>query len=179
MKRSIKYYLFKIRMLSAINHDKLSKQVDPRHAGQRSPYLTVGTGKLVQGAGPEIELAGTAGDCGEATRIIYETPINVIVVDLDGDIGIDAIAELCSISPARVLALTVSRDVSVHDGAILAGARGIVTRSEPVASLLKAIEKIDEGEFWIDGAATGRIFFHLAQRRKVEYETPDHSGLPA
>ena len=48
-----------------------------------------------------------------------------------------------------------------------------MTRSEPVASLLKAIEKIDEGEFWIDGAATGRIFFHLAQRRKVEYETPD------
>ena len=62
----------------------------------------------------------------------------VVLVDLDGAIGIDAIAELCSISPARVLALTVSRDVSVHDGAILAGARGVVTRSAPVASLLKA-----------------------------------------
>jgi DNA-binding NarL/FixJ family response regulator len=137
------------------------------------PISLWGLEKLLQGTGPEIELAGTAVDCGEATRIIYETPIDVIVVDLDGDIGIDAIAELCSISPARVLALTVSRDVSVHDGAILAGARGVVARSEPVASLLKAIEKIDEGEFWIDGAATGRIFFHLAQRRKAEYETPD------
>ena len=137
------------------------------------PISLWGLEKLLQGAAPEIELAGTAGDCGEATRIIYETPIDVIVVDLDGDIGIDAIAELSSISPARVLALTVSRDLSVHDGAILAGARGVVARSEPVASLLKAIGKIDEGEFWIDGAATGRIFFHLAQRRKAEYETPD------
>ena len=128
------------------------------------PIALWGLEKLLQSTGQEIELAGTAVDCGEATRIIYATPINVIVVDLDGEIGIDAIAELCSLSPARVLALTVSRDVSVHDGAILAGARGVVTRSEPVESLIKAIEKIDEGEFWIDSAATGRIFFHLAQR---------------
>ena len=137
------------------------------------PIARWGLEKLLQSTGQEIELAGKAVDCVEATRIIYGTPINVIVVDLDGEIGIDAIAELCSLSPARVLALTVSRDVSVHDGAILAGARGVVTRSEPVESLIKAIEKIDEGEFWIDGGATSRIFFHLAQRRKVDYETPD------
>lgn len=137
------------------------------------PIALWGLEKLLQDTDPQVELAGSATDCGQAARIIYDTPIHVIVVDLDGDIGIDAIAELCSISPARVLALTASRDVSVHDGAILAGARGVVTRSEPVASLLSAIEKIDEGEFWIDGAATGRIFFHLAQRRKAEFETPD------
>jgi two-component system nitrate/nitrite response regulator NarL len=137
------------------------------------PIELWGLEKLVQGTGPEIELAGTAVNCGDAARIIYETPVNVIVVDLDGEIGIDAIAELCSLSPARVLVLTASRDVSVHDGAILAGARGVLTKGEPVAALLTAIIKIDEGEFWIDGAATGRIFFHLAQRRKAEYETPD------
>ena len=100
--------------------------------------------------------------------IIYETPVDVIVIDLDGDIGVDSIAELCSISPARVLALTASRDVSLHDGAILAGARGVVAKSEPVESLLKAIEKVHEGEYWIDRAATSRIFLHLAQKSKVE-----------
>ena len=40
------------------------------------PISLWGLEKLVQGAGPEIELAGTAVDCGEATRIIYETPNN-------------------------------------------------------------------------------------------------------
>ena len=142
--------------------------------------MSPGDWKSLCSAGPEIELAGSAAMAPKPPESSIETPINVIVVDLDGDIGIDAIAELCSISPARVLALTVSRDVSVHDGAILAGARGIVTRSEPVASLLKAIEKIDEGEFWIDGAATSRIFFHLAQRTgRSNTRRRINSGSPA
>jgi two-component system nitrate/nitrite response regulator NarL len=132
-----------------------------------------GLEKLVLGHGPRIELAGSAVDAVAATKLIYETPVDVILVDLDGDIRVDSIAELCAISPARVLALTASRDVSLHDSAILAGARGVVAKGEPVEALLKAFEKVHEGEFWIDRAATSRIFLHLAQRTKAEFETPD------
>ncbi|HEX9194800.1 MAG TPA: response regulator transcription factor [Azonexus sp.] len=132
-----------------------------------------GLQKLMQTRHPHVELAGSAVDAASASTIIYQTPVDVIVVDLDGEIGVDCIAELSSISPARVLALTASRDVSLHDSAILAGARGVVAKSEPVEALLKAIEKVHEGEFWIDRAATSRIFLHLAQKTKVEFETPD------
>lgn len=131
-----------------------------------------GLEKLVHSQNPRMELAGSAFDAAGATAIIYETPVDVILIDLDGDIEVDSIAELCSISPARLLALSGSRDVSLHDSAILAGARGLVAKSEPVASLLTAIEKVHEGEFWIDRAATGRIFLHLSQRTKPEHETP-------
>ena len=132
-----------------------------------------GLAKLVQTRHPHMELAGSAVDAASASAIIYQTPVDIIVIDLDGDIGVDSIAELSSISPARMLALTASRDVSLHDSAILAGARGVVAKSEPVEALLKAIEKVHEGEYWIDRAATSRIFLHLAQKTKVEYETPD------
>ncbi|MGB8240280.1 MAG: response regulator transcription factor [Azonexus sp.] len=132
-----------------------------------------GLAKLVQTRHPHMELAGLAVDAASASAIIYQTPVDIIVIDLDGDIGVDSIAELSSISPARMLALTASRDVSLHDGAILAGARGIVAKSEPVEALLKAIEKVHEGEYWIDRAATSRIFLHLAQKSKVKSETPD------
>jgi two-component system, NarL family, nitrate/nitrite response regulator NarL len=132
-----------------------------------------GLEKLVQAGHPHLELAGTAFDAASASTIIYQTPVDVIVVDLDGEIGVDCIAELSSISPARVLALTASRDVSLHDGAILAGARGVVAKSEPVEALLKAIEKVHEGEYWIDRAATSRIFLHLAQKSKAKSETPE------
>ena len=54
-----------------------------------------------------------------------------------------------------------------------AGARGIVAKSEPVEALLKAIEKVHEGEYWIDRAATSRIFLHLAQKSKARSETPE------
>jgi len=131
-----------------------------------------GLEKLVQSQNPRMELAGSAFDAAGAATIIYQTPVDLILIDLDGDIEVDSIAELCSISPARVLALSGSRDFSLHDSAILAGARGVVTKSEPIESLLKAIEKVHEGEFWIDRAATSRIFLHLSQRTKPEHETP-------
>lgn len=131
-----------------------------------------GLEKLVESQNPRMELAGSAFDTAGATEIIYETPVNVILIDLDGNIRVDSIAELSTISPAHVLALTGSRDVSLLDSAILAGARGVVAKSEPVDSLVKAIEKVHEGEFWIDRAATSRIFLHLSQRTKPESETP-------
>ena len=130
-----------------------------------------GLEKLVQSQKSRMELAGSAFDVAGAAEIIYETPVDLILIDLDGDIQVDSIAELCSISPARVLALSGSRDFSLYDSAILAGARGVVTKSEPIESLLKAIEKVHEGEFWIDRAATSRIFLHLSQHTKPEYET--------
>ncbi|MGA9960754.1 MAG: response regulator, partial [Azonexus sp.] len=101
-----------------------------------------GLAKLVQTRHPHMELAGLAVDAASASAIIYRTPVDIIVIDLDGDIGVDSIAELSSISPARMLALTASRDVSLHDNAILAGARGVVAKSEPVEALLMAIEKV-------------------------------------
>ena len=137
------------------------------------PIVAWGLQQLMQTGHPHIELAGSAVDAASASTIIYQTPVDVIVIDLDGDIGVDCIAGLSSISPARALALTASRDISLHDGAILAGARGIVAKSEPVEALLKAIEKVHEGEYWIDRAATSRIFLHLAQKSKARSETPE------
>ena len=137
------------------------------------PISSWGLKRLLLSAHPQVELVGTTSDGNEATRFIYETPINVIVINLDGELRVDLIAELCSISPARVVALTGSRDVSLHDGAILAGARGMVAKSEPVESLISAIEKVDEGEFWIDRAATTRIFLHLAQNKVPHFTTPE------
>ena len=52
---------------------------------------------LVQSRNPRMELAGSATDAAGGSAIIYETPVDVIVIDLDGDIGVDSIAELCSI----------------------------------------------------------------------------------
>ena len=72
-----------------------------------------------------------------------------------------------------MLVLTGLRDASLHDQAVLAGARGIVHKEDPVETILKAIEKIHEGELWLDRVTTGRIFGELSQmgaapRRDVE-----------
>ena len=67
--------------------------------------------------------------------------------------------------PARILALTSTTNTAVHDAAILAGARGVMTKHESPETLLKALAKVHAGEMWIDRSATGRIFMELARQR--------------
>lgn len=59
--------------------------------------------------------------------------------------------------------MTGLRDASLHDQAVLAGARGIVHKEDPAETILKAIEKIHEGELWLDRVTTGRIFGELSR----------------
>jgi DNA-binding NarL/FixJ family response regulator len=143
------------------------------------PLAAWGLQHFLESLAPRAESTGTVPGAVEARRELGERPVDIIVVDLDGDIGIEAIADLATASPARVIALTASSELSLHDGAILAGARGVVTKSEPLAALAKAIERVHVGEFWIGRAATSRIFLHLAQRRSPKFATPDQRRIAA
>lgn len=143
------------------------------------PLSAWGLQRFVESLAPRAESTGSAASAAEARRELGERPVDIIVVDLDGSIGIDAVADLATASPARVIALTASSELSLHDGAILAGARGVVTRSEPQEALAKAIERVHVGEFWIGRAATSRIFLHLAQRRPPKFATPDQRRIAA
>ena len=48
---------------------------------------------------------------------------------------------------------------------MLAGASGVINKRDATEALLKAIEKVHAGEFWLDRVATGRIFVAIARQR--------------
>lgn len=136
-----------------------------------------GLEKLVQGMQPRLDLAGSATDCLAAAQTLADAPIDVMLIDLDGDIRMDEISALCSMSPAKVLALTSSQDIALRDSAILAGARGVVAKSETAEAIAKAIEKVHQGELWIDRSATSRLIRHLGEKKIPHYETPDQKKI--
>ena len=76
-----------------------------------------------------------------------------------------------------ILVLTGSNDYSSHDAAVLAGARGVVEKASPAESILKAIEKTYQGEVWLDGKATGRIFLELSRRKAAETSDPEQQKI--
>jgi two-component system nitrate/nitrite response regulator NarL len=141
------------------------------------PIVAWGLERLIESQQPRLELAGTATSQDEALRLLGAAPADVIVVDLDGGYGAHGIADLRDASRAKVLALTASPDIRLRDSAVLAGASGILGKIEPVAVLLKAIEKIHAGELWIDRAATGRIFVELARRKAAENADPEQRKI--
>ena len=141
------------------------------------PLTLWGLQRFVESMAPPAQLVGTAADAVEARAILGRQAADIVLIDLDGDSGIETIAELGTASPARVLALTGSRDLSLHDGAVLAGARGVVLKAEPVESLASAIARVHQGEFWIGGTATRRIVLHLSRKRLPLYSAPDHRKI--
>ena len=137
------------------------------------PIISWGLERLIQNAFPRLELAASLSSCDGLSQILATTAVDVILLDLDGNIGHGAINGLCSTSSAKVLALATANDAARSNGLVLAGARGVVGKRESVDTLLKAIDKVHHGELWVDRASTGRIFDQLTQKKRSTHRNSD------
>ncbi len=119
-----------------------------------------GLAQLIDGARPLMEVVGQATNRGETFALTRQLQPDLILLDLalGDENSLDFLPELLRECRSRVLVLTGMRDPKVHDTAILRGARGLVHKAESAETILKAIEKVHEGELWLDRTATGRVF---------------------
>jgi DNA-binding NarL/FixJ family response regulator len=138
-----------------------------------------GLEKLIEGEHPNMQVIGKATTSAEALRLLDEARPDIILLDLDlgGENGSNAIQALMAKSKAKVLVLTGSRDIAVHDAAVLAGAMGVVEKGEPAETILKAVRKVHEGEIWLDRSATGRIFLELSRNKASEAMNPEQKKI--
>lgn len=141
------------------------------------PLMAWGLERLLQSAEPELHCLGVVGSVLQGLPHLGSCRPDVVVLDLDGEDGPDCVAQLHAHSPAKVIAITGSNDPQVHDGAVLAGARGVVTKRESPPVLLKAIEKVHQGELWVDRQATGRLFLELARQKVRQGSDPERSRI--
>ncbi len=127
-----------------------------------------GLEKLIDGEMPKMQVVGKATSCAAAIELAGETLPDVVVLDLDlsGENGVEIIPLLVSKRSTRVLVLTGMRDGKLHEASILRGACGLVLKQEPAETILKAIEKVHQGQLWLDRSTTGRIFIELSRPRR-------------
>jgi FixJ family two-component response regulator len=76
-----------------------------------------------------------------------------------------------------VLGLTAERREAVLEAAVRAGARGIIGKDAATDVLLKAIEKINAGELWLDREMIARVFTSLTVPRPVDALAQRHASL--
>jgi DNA-binding NarL/FixJ family response regulator len=105
------------------------------------------------------------------------SPADVAIVDVECEDDMSALSLVRSKSHAKCLMITGSHDTTLADRAVLAGARGVVKTWEPPAALLKAVERVHEGELWIDRSATTRIFLEMARQKASESNDPERSKI--
>ena len=115
---------------------------------------------------PGLTVVGEAcGRAGAVTIAASERP-DIILLDLDlGDeSGLDLIPDLRGTGPGvRILILTGLRDAEAHRRAMRLGAVGLVQKEMAGEVLIKAIEKVNAGEVWLDRATTASLFAELSE----------------
>ena len=96
-----------------------------------------------------FEVAGEAGDLGEALRCLERHQPDLILLDnhLPGVRGVDGIAALKEAAPAtRILMLTVSENEDDLAAALQAGAEGYLLKTVELDRLSESIIKVLDGE---------------------------------
>lgn len=108
------------------------------------PAVLWGLEKLIGGEWPRMRVVGNACNRDAALKLAATVQPDVILLDLDlaGELSLDFLPELLSLSPARVLILTCLRDRGVHERALQGGACGVVLKDEPATVLLEAIASV-------------------------------------
>lgn len=124
-----------------------------------------GLSRLIEAAAPRLRLVGTARSRHELLNHDAAAQADVILLDLDlgGEDSASALAVLRQRCPGRVLVLTGSSDVDHHHAAVLQGARGVVHKGEPAETILRAIEKVHQGEVWLNRTLMGRVLGQLTE----------------
>jgi two-component system, NarL family, nitrate/nitrite response regulator NarL len=137
------------------------------------PIVAWGLERLIESARPRLCVAGS-GECIETCLAeLEQSPADVALVDLDSEAGDLAVAHLFALTQMRILAIGSTHKPAQQDQAVLAGARGVIEKRESPALLLKALEKVHEGELWVGRVATSRIFSELARQKAVQTRNPE------
>lgn len=122
---------------------------------------------LAQAPG-RFEIAGTAASYEQAVQSVAEVRADVVLLDVEvsPDQVLATIDGLRPVSEAKVLLLTRQAGNAALDKAIVGGARGVIDKDTDPAALFCALEKVHQGQIWLDRAATGRIFVELSRMAK-------------
>lgn len=138
-----------------------------------------GLERLIGGERTGMKVVACASNREEALAQAARFSPNVILLDIDlnGDCSLDFLPALLVSGVSRALVFSGMRDQATLDRAILAGARGVLRKDAPAEVVLRAIEKVHQGELWIDHEMMARIFGEFTRPRVAAKQDPELEKL--
>ena len=127
-----------------------------------------------------MKVVGQAGNGAEALAIAAREQPNLILLDilLGDEDGLSFLQQLRETAgDARVLVLTGLRSSESQRRAILAGAMGVVLKDHAAEVLIKAINKIHQGEVWLDRSLMGSLLDQMTQAPEIDPEVTKIASL--
>ena len=132
------------------------------------PILREGLRMLIENHG-HLRVVAEAGTREQALSAAQKHLPDIVLLDLDlgGESGLDLIQELNGIDERiKILVFTGVRDSEMQRQAVRLGALGVVMKDRAAQVLIRAIEKVHEGELWVDHLTLRHLVTEM--RRKDE-----------
>ncbi len=120
---------------------------------------------------PAMKVIGLAGNRSEALAIAASEQPNLIILDvlLGDEDGLTILPQLREVvKNVRVLVLTGLRGSESQRRAMLAGAMGVVLKEHAAEVLIKAINKVHQGEVWLDRLILGSVLDEMTQAPEID-----------
>jgi DNA-binding NarL/FixJ family response regulator len=140
-----------------------------------------GLERLIGSERSGMKVVATASNREEALAMAAAHGPDIILLDIDlnGDCSLDFLPALLVSGIPRALVFTGMRDQATLDRAIVAGARGVLRKDAPAEVVLRAIEKVHQGEMWVGQDMMARIFGELTRSRAAPRRDPHQEKLDA
>jgi two-component system nitrate/nitrite response regulator NarL len=127
-----------------------------------------------------LHIVGEADELEEAVRLTAREQPDIILLDLDmaGQNGLDILPDLLTTARrARVLVLTGIRDPEAHRAAVRLGAAGVLMKDQAADVLIKAIQKVHDGESWVDRVTMSRVLAELREGHRPQEPDPEQAKI--
>jgi len=131
--------------------------------------------KLLLQRDARLEVIGEAGDPAKALELTARERPHIVLLDIDlaGHDGLDMIESLQASSPASdIIVLTGIRDEGLQARALRSGAKGFVQKDQNGDLVLRAIQKVHDGEIWFDRSTIGAAVTRLIEGDGDEQAQP-------
>src|SRR5215831_12390136 len=129
------------------------------------PIFRDGLRRLLE-AEPGLKVIGEACDGAEAVKLARQLKPEILLLDLamPRHPGLEALRDLSTTSassPVRVILLTAAAEKSQIVEALQLGARGVVLKDSATQLLLKAIQTVMAGEYWVGRESVSNLVQYL------------------
>ena len=128
----------------------------------------------------DMFVVGDAGEVEEALEIVRLQKPDIILLKLDPltDIEPDIIPKLLIESNfSRIILLARKDEAEMNLGALKKGALGIVFKTQTPEILIKAIQKVNIGEVWIERSLIANVLNDLANHKNSIDQDPDRKHI--
>lgn len=128
--------------------------------------LRQGVTTLLESQPESFALVGTAKQLDPEKCPWGDAVPDIVLLDLETapDQILSSLRQWRSRNGPKVLLLSRHDQPELQDKAVMAGARGVISHHSAVGLLLNAIEKVQEGQFWLDHQSIARLISSLSPR---------------